>query len=112
PDCLSRTAPPFVTERAALEGSYLEFFLDHPLPNLPGRNCYDLLADSLGILLAKEYRALESLTAADIRRVSLQVSGLELRRILREALLIGERDARDIVEFFTFHSKVAGQKGS
>jgi hypothetical protein len=117
PDCLSRTAPPFVTERAALEGSYLGFFLDHPLPNLPGRNCYDLLAAwhvilDLGILLAKECRAIESLTSADIRRASLQVSGSELCRILQEALLIGVQDARDIVEFFTFYPKVAGQKGS
>jgi hypothetical protein len=117
PDCLSRTAPPFVAERAALEGSYLNFFLDHPLPNLPGRNCRDLLAAwhvilDLALLLAKECRAIETLTLADIRRASLQVSGAELRRILQEALLIGEQDVRDIIEFFTFRPKVAGQKGT
>ncbi|TKV71669.1 hypothetical protein FDV58_39320 [Bradyrhizobium elkanii] len=95
PDCLSKFAPPFVTERAALEGSYLNFFLDHPLPNLSGRNCRDLLAAwhvilDLALLLAKELRAMQTLTLADIRHVSLQVSVAELHRILREALLISE----------------------
>ena len=117
PACLSKFAPPFVTERAALEGSYLKYFLDHPLPNLPGRDCRDLLAAwhvilDLALLLAKQLATTETLTGRDIRRRSLQVSSAELRRILAEALLVNEDQAGDIIEFFTFRPKVAGQKGT
>lgn len=117
PDCRSKFAPPFVTERAALEGSYLKHFLDHPLPLLPGHDCCSLLAAwhvilDLALLLAKELRSTETLTVRDIRRRSLQVSGAELRRILATALLVREEQAGHIVDFFTFRPKLAGQKGT
>ncbi|MDX3965515.1 MAG: hypothetical protein QHD01_02810 [Bradyrhizobium sp.] len=117
PDCLSKFSPPFVTERAALEGSYLKYFLDHPLPELPGRNCRDLLAAwhvilDLALLLAKQLKGIEALTRRDIKRRSLQVSAAELRRILAESLLMSEQQAGDFVEFFAFRPKLAGQKGT
>lgn len=117
PDCLSKAVPPYVTERAGLEGCYLSFFLDMPLPKLPGRNCRDLLAAwhvilDLALLLAKELRSMTTLTSTNVRRTSLRVSGAELQRIVREALRVTEQDARGIIEFFTFRPKVAGQKGT
>jgi hypothetical protein len=59
----------------------------------------------LALLLAKECRAIDTLMSDEVTRVSLQVSGAELRRILEEALQIGEQDSRGIVEFFTFRPK-------
>lgn len=117
PDCASKYAPPFVIERAGLEGSYLVFFLDHTLPNLSGRTCRDLLAAwhvilDLAVLLAKECRSMQDLTLNSIARMSLQISDDELRRILQDALRLSAAEIQGIVEFFTFKPKVAGQKGT
>jgi len=61
-------------------------FLDRELPNLPSLNCRDLLAAwhvllDFAELLAKEAASGHTLTGKDARRLALQTSSVELRRI-------------------------------
>jgi hypothetical protein len=114
PPCRSRTAPPFVIERAGLEGSYLEVFLDRELPYLPGLNCRDLLAAwhvllDFAELLAKEAASGHTLTGKDARRLALQTSSVELRRILCEALAFESHRVDAIIDVLTFRPKVKGK---
>lgn len=102
-----RSALHYIIEGAGLEGCYLKFFIDTQLPNLPGRTCRDLLAAwhvilDLALQLVKEVKSIITLTARDARRISLEVSGTELRRIVGECLKLARQDAHKVVEFLTF----------
>ena len=115
PLCRSKAVPPFVIERAGLEGSYLEMFLDRDLPNLPGLNCRDLLAAwhvllDFAELLDKDARSFDSVNSTNARQLALQTSLPELRRILRGALSRNDEDISEILKFLTFRPKIRGKE--
>lgn len=114
PACRSKVAPPFVIERAGLEGSYLEMFLERELPKLPGLNCRDLLAAwhvllDLAELLEKDKGSIKDLNVQTARKLALQTTSAELHRILGDALARNDQEIGAIVEFLTFRSKVRGE---
>ena len=116
PSCLSRRPPQFLVERAGLEGSYLNFFLDRTFPNENRFTCRFILQAwhvilDLALVLARSQQRHRPFSLEGARRMALLVSRKELLDVLMRALGVDDSTADAVITFLTFKPKASGDKG-
>ncbi len=119
PSYLSSRPPHYTLERSALEGSFLNDFLDTVMPNLPGVTASILLLAwhlilDVAQLLSKSVRLPELLSPVHAEELALAVPTSVLIDALEQGLLLKQGLAVAIIDFLTFRSKMGStnEKGN